>query len=233
MKKRTEKRNSQKKNRTRKQKNREKDGEKNGEKKYRKNTYNEADFSSGDGMLTSVWGPSLWHSLHTISFNYPVHPTQKQKEHYRSLLLNLKYVLPCKWCRINLKKNFKQLPLTMKVMKNRETFSRYVYSLHELVNKMLNKKSGLTYDQVRERYEHFRARCNKTHKNKHFVNKKRTQTIKNKIKKIIHTTTKKIETGCTEPLVGEKAKCVLSIIPQNEKRQSFEMDKRCIKRRME
>ena len=28
-------------------------------------------------MLTSVWGPSLWHSLHTISFNYPVKPTKE------------------------------------------------------------------------------------------------------------------------------------------------------------
>jgi hypothetical protein len=46
-------------------------------------------------------------------------------------------------------------------MKNRESFSRYVYELHELVNKMLNKKSGLKYCDVRERYEHFRARLEK------------------------------------------------------------------------
>jgi hypothetical protein len=34
-----------------------------------------------------------------------------------------------------------------------------VYKLHETVNKMLKKKSGLTYCDVRERYEHFRSRC--------------------------------------------------------------------------
>ena len=34
------------------------------------------EFNSPDGMLTSVWGPSLWHSLHTISFNYPNNPTK-------------------------------------------------------------------------------------------------------------------------------------------------------------
>ena len=43
-------------------------------------TYNSDDYNSGDGMLTSVWGPSLWHYLHTISFNYPVTPTQEQKQ---------------------------------------------------------------------------------------------------------------------------------------------------------
>ena len=40
-------------------------------------------------MLTSVWGPSLWHTLHTISFNYPVKPTKQQKKHYKTLIMNL------------------------------------------------------------------------------------------------------------------------------------------------
>jgi hypothetical protein len=33
--------------------------------------YTEEDYKSGDGMLTTVWGPGLWHFLHTMSFNYP------------------------------------------------------------------------------------------------------------------------------------------------------------------
>ena len=45
-----------------------------------KRTYRKKDFSSGDGMLTSVWGPSLWHYLHTMSFNYPVNPTKQDKK---------------------------------------------------------------------------------------------------------------------------------------------------------
>ena len=35
----------------------------------KKRVFSKKDYSSGDGMLTSVWGPSLWHSLHTISFS--------------------------------------------------------------------------------------------------------------------------------------------------------------------
>ena len=57
---------------------------------------------------------------------------------------------PCKYCRINLVNNFKSLPLRYCDMKNRDTFSRYIYDLHELVNKMLKKKSGLTYDAVKK-----------------------------------------------------------------------------------
>ena len=110
-----------------------------------KRVYTKEEYKSGDGMLTTVWGPSLWHFLHTMSFNYPVEPTVDQKNHYRNFVLSLKHILPCKYCRMNLVTNFKQLPLTMANMKNRETFSRYVYDLHELINKMLHKKSNLSF----------------------------------------------------------------------------------------
>jgi hypothetical protein len=180
------------------------------------------DYESNDGMLTTVWGPSQWHFLHTMSFNYPIHPTEKQKKAYRNYMLLLKDVLPCGKCRTNLKENYIKLPLRMSNMRNRETFSKYVYDLHELVNDMLGKTSGLTYDQVRERYEHFRSRCTKT---KRELLKKR-KTMKQK------TTKRKNEKGCTEPLVGEKSKCILKIVPEKTKCASFSMDKKCVKTRM-
>ena len=183
----------------------------------RNRTFKKSDLSSGDGMLTTVWGPSLWHTLHTISFNYPVHPTQREKTDYRNFILSLQKVLPCKYCRINLKRNFKNMPLRMCNMRNRDTFSRYIYALHEQVNKMLKKKSGLSYCDVRERYEHFRARCG---------------TKKNKLFKF-NKTSKRPEKGCTIPLRGEKAKCVIKIVPQKQKCSTFQMDDRCLKTRDE
>ena len=83
----------------------------------KKRIFKKADFVAGDGMLTTVWGAPMWHYLHTMSFNYPVNPTLEQKRHYRNFVLNLKNVLPCKYCRQNLKSNFKKLPLTMVEMK--------------------------------------------------------------------------------------------------------------------
>lgn len=125
----------------------------------KKRVFTKKDFLSGDGMLTPVWGPSLWHFLHTMSFNYPVKPSKEDKKNYREYVISLQYILPCRFCRENLTKNFKLFPITESVMKNRDNFSRYIYELHEMINKMLGKKSGLTYCDVRERYEHFRARC--------------------------------------------------------------------------
>ena len=45
--------------------------------------YNKKDYYSGDGMLTSIWGPAIWHYLHVISFNYPVTPTNLQKKNIK------------------------------------------------------------------------------------------------------------------------------------------------------
>lgn len=169
-------------------------------------------------MISSVWGPAMWHYLHTMSFNYPVNPTTEDKRNYKCFVLNLRYVLPCKYCRMNLKTNFKQLPLKNSDMENRETFSRYIYELHELVNRMLDKKSNLTYCEVRERYEHFRSRCT-DEKPKIF---KFTKTLKNKKKK---------DKGCTEPLYGQKSKCIINIVPQSVKGPTLQIDKQCIKTR--
>ena len=48
--------------------------------------FSKKDYYSGDGFLTTVWGPAAWHLLHTISFNYPVEPTSEQKKQYRDFI---------------------------------------------------------------------------------------------------------------------------------------------------
>ena len=44
--------------------------------------------------------------------------------------------------------------------------------------------------------------------------------------------TRKKEDGCTEPLYGKKSKCIIKIVPQETKCQTFQMDKQCKKRRI-
>ena len=188
--------------------------------KKHKKIYTKKHFQSGDGMVTSVWGPPLWHYLHTMSFNYPIKPTTADKKHYKNFILSLRYVLPCRHCRNNLTKNLKASPLTAANMKSREAFSRWVFKLHELVNTMLGKKSGLRYCDVRERYEHFRSRCTE---DKKFSTRK--------IQAAVNKTRKKKEKGCTEPLYGAKSKCIIKIVPKSKGGKSFQIDKKCLKKR--
>lgn len=179
-------------------------------------TYTKDDYNSGDGMLTAVWGPAMWHFLHTMSFNYPVNPSQEDKHHYMDFVKSLVYVLPCKYCRMNLKDNLKKMPITLDTMKCRETFSHYIYRLHEHVNKMLKKDSGLSFEEVQERYEHFRARC--------LANQPPTPTS-------TKPSTKSSAKGCTEPLFGKKSKCLIKIVPIENKHPTFEINKQCIRTR--
>jgi len=177
-------------------------------------TYSKNDYISDDGMVTATWGPAMWHYLHTISFNYPNNPTKLNKNKYKQLIFNLQYTLPCKYCRINLSNNFKKFPLKDEIFNNRDSFSRYIYNLHELINKMLGKKSNLTYCEIRDRYENFRSRC----------------TIEKP--KIFNFTKKTKEKGCTTPLYGNKAKCVLNFVPANKKCQTMKIDKKCLKKKI-
>ena len=165
--------------------------------------YSEADYNSNDGMLTGVWGPALWHTLHTMSFNYPVHPTATNKLQYRTFIESLQNVLPCGACRKNLIANLQAVKLTEYSLSNRNTFSRWMHRLHNQVNKMLKKPPGPSYTSVRAQYEGFRARC-------------------------VTSNTDKVESGCTTPMPGGvKSKCVLYIVPKDTDCKTFNVDSRC------
>lgn len=84
------------------------------------------------------------------------------------------------------------------------------------------KKSNLTYNDVRERYEHFRARCTLTDKEVIELLRKRNHKRKQ--------STRKKEKGCTTPLYGKKSKCIIKIVPQETKCETFQIDKKCIKK---
>jgi len=175
--------------------------------KTKKKIFDKNNYNSNNGFLTTIWGPPLWHCLHIISFNYPINPTQKEKQNYKNFILSVKHILPCNICRINFNKNLKELPLTSSVMKNRYTFSNYIYNLHEIVNKMLGKKSNLSYNDVRDRYENFRAHCN-------------------------YREYKKKENGCINPLYGIKSKCILKIIPFTKNIETIQINNKCKKKRL-
>lgn len=136
-------------------------------------------------MNTNVWGPPLWHFLHILSFNYPVKPTTQQKKQYKDFLKELFLILPCDKCREAMSKT--RYPDA--VFKSRASLSRWIFRLHEEVNTRLGKVSGLRYEDVAELYENFRARCG-----------------------LVDPRFPQRETGCTEPIVGIKSRCIISFV---------------------
>lgn len=169
-------------------------------------------FDSNDGMLTSVWGPAMWHVLHTISFNYPVHPTSEHKIQYLHFVRSIGDVLPCIHCRNNFRKNLEDVRFGKSCFKDRKHFSRFVFDLHNQVNRMLGKPEESSFRKVRERYEHFRSRC---------VGDIQTSAP------IAH------EDGCIEPMYGKKSRCLIRIVPKSSKHKTFAVDKGCKLRRLQ
>ena len=168
------------------------------------------DFDSDSGMLTSVWGPALWHTLHTMSFNYPTAPDAATKRKYRRFMRSLQHVLPCLYCRENYSKNAASAGYSRDVFESRESFSRYIYRLHNQVNIMLGKPEYPSYEKLRSKYENFRSRC---------------------LADPQPECAGAVETGCTEPLYGKKSKCLIRIVPKESPHRTFAVDSQCRVRR--
>lgn len=147
---------------------------------------------SKNGMQTRTWGPPLWLVMHTIGRNYPQEPTEQQKRDYFTFFKILGSVLPCKYCRQSYIQFIQEPSTTLnkEVMKDRETLSKWIYDIHNKVNKKLDVTCKPSFKEVVEKYESFRSKCTKS-----------PDIIEKEVKK-----------GCTDPLKGYRKKCVIELI---------------------
>ena len=102
-------------------------------------------------MEPIVWGPKLWFSLHTMTFNYPENPTEIDKRNYYDFFINLKNVIPCAKCSQHYGEHLENNPLSPNLDK-KELFVKWLIDLHNDVNKSLNKRL-YSYDEVIKIYK--------------------------------------------------------------------------------
>ena len=176
-------------------------------------------YESSSGMQTNIWGPAMWMSIHVVSFNYPVNPTREDKQNYAAWLIHVGKILPCRYCRENFSKNMRatgwdwtRLDANFEtIMKTRSSFSKFCYILHDNINQMLHKTSP-PFEQVCEKIESMRASC---------LSEEEINNMEKESK----------ELGCVRPLhKGARGKCVISIVPVQEKVEGFSIDKKCMPR---
>ena len=106
-------------------------------------------------MQTSKWGPSAWDYLHTLTFNYPENPTNDHKKYYHELFDNLRFTLPCKYCRESYNIFFKYINIKS-YLDDRLGITYWLYTIHHIVNLKLNKKK-VNFIDVVNFYEKRRA----------------------------------------------------------------------------
>jgi hypothetical protein len=90
-------------------------------------------------MNPNFWGPPAWTFLHSITFNYPENPTDKDKTNIYDYFTSLSEVLPCESCKQHYKRHLTELPLTPKVLSSRENLTKWLVNIHNEVNKLTGK----------------------------------------------------------------------------------------------
>ena len=95
-------------------------------------------------MNQNLWGPQLWFFLHTISFNYPLKPSNEDKDKIISFLYGLQPVIPCKVCRDHFKRNLAEIPAKLD---SRKDFSEWMIDTHNEINSRTGKKT-ISYDEA-------------------------------------------------------------------------------------
>lgn len=133
-----------------------------------------APITHSDGLFPKIWGPSMWFSMHSISFCYPHNPTIEDKNNYKKYYEVLAEIIPCKTCRDSYKImiNNGVTKLDDDVLMDRESLTKWVYTVHEFVNKKLGVDYGISYEDVVKKYDAFSTNCNKQPKDNYPVENK-------------------------------------------------------------
>lgn len=150
--------------------------------------------NSKNGLMTNVWGPTGWHFLHCVTFGYPQDPDSFNEENeqepgtvqddYYNFFMHVGYVLPCRYCRESYQEYVKELPPDVT---SRDTLTRWLWTIHNKVSDKIGEKySGASFDEIKNKYESYRAVCSKD----------------------------MIARGCTVPLFGRKMRTSVFVYSQ-------------------
>lgn len=108
-------------------------------------------------MQSNKWGNHAWEFFHTLSFNYPLEPTQNDKEKYRIFFENIKEILPCSACKNSFTFFYDNLPIDL-YLDDRNGVIYWLFIMHNVVNLKLENKL-MNFREIILKYENMRARC--------------------------------------------------------------------------
>ena len=109
-------------------------------------------------MDTRFWGPDGWRLLHCIAIGYPENPSIKDKQIYSEFFTNLKYVLPCIYCRNSFTEYTDELNI-MNYLNSKKDLFYWLYLIHNKVNNKLRNQGLIKYNDPNydDIYDHY---CN-------------------------------------------------------------------------
>ena len=108
-------------------------------------------------MQANEWGGPGWKFLHSVTFAYPQNPDDQTKQNYKNFFSDLKYTLPCSFCRSYYSQIIKYVCID-EYLDSREGLTWWLFIVHNLVNRKL-KRNLSTFSDVVIKYENYRSRC--------------------------------------------------------------------------
>ena len=120
--------------------------------------------NANNGLMTKIWGPHAWEFLHCVTFGYPLEPSDEQKEWYHNFFINIGNILPCRLCHESYMEFIRETGIhdddwNSSIFDNRDKLTRWFYEVHNRVNQKLGVDYQVTYENVKNRYESYRAGC--------------------------------------------------------------------------
>ena len=109
-------------------------------------------------MNPEIWGPHAWILLHTITINYPNHPSKTDKLNYRNFFTSLQHCLPCDACSKHYSDNLKRYPLTDTVLSSRTNLVFWLVKIHNSVNILNGKPIVSNQKAVQIYYDMYRPK---------------------------------------------------------------------------
>lgn len=88
-----------------------------------------------------IWGPIGWHLIH----NFSIHSTNDKCMYI--LIKTFGYILPCPTCKKHYNYLINDIYVLNKDEMNKKKMIKYLYEIHNIINKNLEKKHKLTFKE--------------------------------------------------------------------------------------
>jgi hypothetical protein len=102
-----------------------------------------------------IWGPHYWFFLHTIAMSYPLHPNAVTKKKYYDFVQNIPLFIPVESMAGEFSKLLDQYPV-QPYLDNKESFIRWMWFIHNKINKKLEKPQISLNDFYIKYYEEYK-----------------------------------------------------------------------------
>ena len=93
----------------------------------------------------SIWGPSTWLYLHTLTLSYPDNPTNNDKYRFYNFFKNI--ILPCETCEKDFKMLIKQYPIEDNLSSKKDIVN-WLINIHNIINRKLDKYDNYNYKDM-------------------------------------------------------------------------------------